>query len=179
MPARGGADYDGPMPRLRYVLIAVIVLCALAAGVPVYLVRVENPAVERELRERPDGERARKVMLLTLPSGRTLPVNYLREGDTVYAAADGRWWRELRGAGAPVELFVRGEALGGHARAVEDDPELRSAVFDRLRPTAPKIFGTLIQIELTPRERSFALRPLELRRLARSRRTSAASSVTP
>ena len=121
----------------------------LGAGVVPYMDRVVNPGVERELRERPDGERARKVMLLTLPSGRTIPVNYLREGDTVYAGCDGRWWRELRGEGARVELLVRGEARVGQARAVEDDPARRAAVFDRLRPTAPKLFGTLIQIELT------------------------------
>jgi hypothetical protein len=132
----------------RYALIALAALGLLAAGTILYRARVTNPAVERELREHPDGERARKVMLLTLPSGRTLPVNYLREGDTVYAGCDGRWWRELRGAGAPVQLFVRGETLTGHARAIEDDPLRRSAVFDRLRPTAPKIFGTLIEIEL-------------------------------
>ena len=90
-------------------------------------------------------------MLIILPSGRTLPVNYLREGDTVYAAADGRWWRELRGEGAPVELLLRGEKRAGLGRVIEDDPDHRSAVFDRLRPSAPKLFGTLVQIELAPR----------------------------
>jgi len=133
---------------MKYLLIAIVALLALVAGYAVYMVRVANPGVERELREDPEGERARKVMLMTLPSGRTLPVNYLREGDTVYAAADGRWWHQLRGDGAPVELLVRGERLAGHARAIEDEPDLRSAVFDRLRPSAPKIFGTLVQIDL-------------------------------
>jgi hypothetical protein len=83
-------------------------------------------------------------------------VNYLREGDTVYVGCDGRWWRELRGPGARVALLVRGEVLSGHARAIEDDPAHRSAVFDRLRPSAPEIFGTLIQIELTPGPRKEA-----------------------
>lgn len=133
---------------LKYVLLAFAALCLLAAGTVPYMNHVMNPAVERELRENPTGERAQKVMLLALPSGRTIPVNYLREGDTIYVGCDGRWWRELRGAGARVELFVRGEALVGHARAIEDDPAHRAAVFDRLRPSAPKIFGTLIQIEL-------------------------------
>ena len=123
----------------------------LAAGYGVYMARVANPGVERELREDPEGERATKGMLITLPSGRTLPVNYLREGDTIYAGADGRWWHELRGEGASVGLLVRGEALAGRARAIEDDPDHRSAVFDRLRPSAPKIFGTLVQIDLVPR----------------------------
>ena len=136
---------------MKYVLIAMVLVPALVGCYAVYMNRVVNPRVERELRENPDGERAGKVMLIVLPSGRTLPVNYLREGDTVYAAADGRWWRELRGEGAPVELLVRGETLTGQGRAIKDDPDHRSAVFDRLRPRAPKLFGTLVQIDLAPR----------------------------
>jgi hypothetical protein len=135
---------------MKYVLIVIVVGFVLVAGYAAYMVRVANPGVEHELREDPDGERARKVMLITLPSGRTLPVNYLREGDTVYAAADGRWWHELRGQGAPVELLVRGKTFVGQARAIEDDPDYRSSVFDRLRPSAPKLFGTLVRIDLAP-----------------------------
>ncbi len=135
---------------MKYVLIAMVVLPVLVGCYAVYMNQVANPGVERELRENPDGERAGKVMLISLPSGRTLPVNYLRERDTVYAAADGRWWRELRGEGALVELLVRGETLAGQGRAIEDDPDHRAAIFDRLRPSAPKLFGTLVQIELAP-----------------------------
>ena len=61
-------------------------------------------AFESDRVHHPNGERARKVMLLTLPSGRELPVNYLREGDRVYAGADGRWWRELAAGNAPVTV---------------------------------------------------------------------------
>jgi hypothetical protein len=64
--------------------------------------------------------------------------------------ANPRVERELRGAGANVRLLIAGESLEGHARAIEDDPELRVAVFDRLRPTAPKLFGTLVHIDLVP-----------------------------
>ncbi len=136
---------------MKYVLIAMVVLPVLVGCYAVYMNQVANPGVERELRENPDGERAGKVMLISLPSGRTLPVNYLRERDTVYAAADGRWWRELRGEGALVELLVRGETLAGQGRAIEDDPDHRAAIFDRLRPRAPKLFGTLVQIDIAPR----------------------------
>ena len=107
-----------------------------------------NPRVIRELREDPQGERAQKVMLLTLPSGKAIPVNYLRDGGTVYAAADFPWWRELRGDGGRGSVLIRGETLHGHIRAVEDDPELRTSVFDRLRPSAPRWAGTLVVIEL-------------------------------
>ena len=136
---------------MKLVGIGLLALLVLAAAYALFAARIANPRVARELREAPDGERARKVMLITLPSGRTIPVNYLREGDVVYAGADGRWWRELRGAGAEVRLLIRGETLLGRARAIEDDPDHRSKVFDRLRPTAPKIFGTLVQIDLARR----------------------------
>ena len=135
---------------MKPVLIALITLAVLVAGYLAYAALISNPRVEREVREEPNGERARKVMLMTLPNGRTIPVNYLREGDVVYAGADGRWWREFRGEGANVQLLVRGETLSGRARAIENDPDHRAAVFSRLRPTAPKFTGTLVQIDLDP-----------------------------
>ena len=133
---------------MRYLLVVILAATALSSAYAVYLVYFANPRIERELREDPTGERARKVMLITLPSGRTLPVNYLREGDTIYVGADGPWWRQLRGRGAPVEVLVRGETLTGTARAIQDNPQRRAAVFDRLRPSAPRFFGTLVQIDL-------------------------------
>ncbi len=135
---------------MKYVLILIVILAVLVAGYVGYMRLIVNPNVVHELRDNPNGERAHKVMLIVLPDGKTFPVNYLREGDTVYAAADGAWWRQLRGQGAPVELLVRGETLNGQARAIEGDAEHRSAVFDRLLPNAPKIFGMLVQIELVP-----------------------------
>ena len=129
--------------------MAVVAFLGIAfVGVRVYYALVVNPRVERELLESPDSERAKRVMLLTLPSGRRIPVNYLREGDTVYAAADFPWWRELRGGGGRGSVWIRGETLQGRMRAVEDDPELRDSVFARLRPTAPRWAGTLVVIEL-------------------------------
>ncbi len=135
---------------MKYVAVVVAALLVIFAGYAMFVTLVGNPWVVSELRKNPDGARARRVMLITLPNGSTIPVNYLRQDDRVYAAADGRWWRQLRGEGAPVELLVRGETLLGHARAVEDEPDHRSAIFDRLRPSAPKLFGTLIQIDLAP-----------------------------
>jgi len=134
--------------RMKYVLIVIVALVVIVASYAVYMTHLANPGVERELRDNPDSAHARKVMLITLPSGQTLPVNYLREGNTVYVGADGRWWHQLRGQGATVELLVRGEKLVGQARSIEDDPDHRSAVFDRLRPSAPKFLGTLVQIDL-------------------------------
>lgn len=134
---------------MKYLVIGLVVVAVLAIAAFVFVgCGVMNRGVIRELREEPDGERARKVMLLTLPSGKLIPVNYLREGAVVYAGADFPWWRELRGEGGPVSVLIRGETWQGRGRAVEDDPALRSSVFERLRPTAPSWTGTLVEIRL-------------------------------
>jgi len=137
---------------MKYLAIAVVCVAAVATAAFVFVgCGLMNRGVIRELREQPDGERARKVMLLTLPSGKLIPVDYLREGEVVYAGADFPWWRELRGDGGEVSVLIRGETRRGHGRAVKDDPALRSSVFERLRPTAPSWTGTLVEIQLEPR----------------------------
>ena len=133
---------------MKWLAIVVGVLLVLAVGYGVYMTQIANPRVVRELREDPQGERAKKVMLLTLPSGKAIPVNYLRDGDTVYAAADGPWWREITEGGGRGSVLIQGETLQGQMRAELDDPELRDSVFERLRPTAPRFLGTMIVIEL-------------------------------
>ena len=138
------------MRILRIAGVVAAALALLAAGYWLYTVQIANPRVARELVDNPDGERARRVMMLTLPSGRSIPVNYLREDETVYAAADGSWWKELVGDGAPVTVFVRGETLAGRAQAVLEDPAYTRQVFLRLRPNALEGFGTLIEIHLEP-----------------------------
>jgi hypothetical protein len=138
------------MKILRIATAIAAVLGFGVAGVFVYFDRVANPRVERELLEFPNGERAQKVMLVELPSGRRIPVNYLREGDRVFAGADGRWWMELQGEARAVRVWVRGETLNGRARAVRDDPDYTRAVFKRLRPNAIPGFGTLVEIQLDP-----------------------------
>ena len=133
---------------LRIAVIAAVCIAALVVGARVYYAYIANPRVTRELIDDPDGERARKVMLLTLPSGRRIPVNYLRENDRVYAGADGWWWKELAGEGLPVSVVVRGEELSGRARAIRDDPDYTKRIFAKLRPNAIDGFGTLIEIRL-------------------------------
>jgi hypothetical protein len=135
--------------KIGLVLLAVVVVLALIPlGGFIYYDFFANPRVERELIENPDGDRAKKVMLLTLPSGRRIPVNYWRDGDKVYAGADGRWWKELVGEGHVVTVLVRGETLEGVARAVLDDPEYTKRVFASLRPNAIEGFGNLIEIRV-------------------------------
>lgn len=133
---------------MKMIALAIGIVVVGLAGYVYYMQAVANPAVARELREDPMGDRAKRVMLLRLPSGREIPVNYLREGEYVYAGADGRWWTELRGDGADVELLIQGEELSGKGRAIEDDPERRRDVFSRLRPNAIPFAGVLVAIEL-------------------------------
>jgi hypothetical protein len=133
---------------MKWLGIGVAAVVVLVLGYAVYMTQWANPGVVRELRENPQGERAKKVMLLTLPSGKAIPVNYLRDGDSVYAAADGSWWRELRDGGGRGSALIQGETLHGHVRAVLHDPELRDSVFERLRPTAPRFLGTMVVLEL-------------------------------
>ena len=124
----------------------------LLVGSAVFASSCMNARVVRELRENPQGERAQKTMVITMPSGREFPVNYLREGDTVYAGADFPWWRELRPDGGRGRVLIQGETLHGHMRAVEDDPGLRESVFARLRPNAVEWWGVLVVIQLEPDE---------------------------
>ena len=142
---------DEPRSGFRFSRIAASVALVLALGLFatwLYFDRIANPRVIRELLENPRGERSERVMLLTLPSGRLVPVNYLREGSFVYAGADGGWWRELAGEGGPVSVLIRGEALSGRGRAVVDDPEYTRRIFSRLRPDAIEGFGTLVEVRL-------------------------------
>ena len=116
------------------------------------ITQIANPRVADELLDDPMGERAARVMLLTY-DGRSIPVNYLREGDKVFAGADGPWWRAFRGKGAPVTVLVKGESLAGHATVVLDDPDYVKDVFSRLRPNAPEWLpvwtnGKLVVIDL-------------------------------
>ena len=133
---------------MKWMTIAIALGATVVAGAGCAVSSWMNAGVVRELREEPHGERAKKVMLLTLPSGKAIPVNYLRDGDTVYAAADFPWWRELEDGAGAGSVLIRGETLPGQVRVVRDDEELRSSVFARLRPTAPSFTGTLVVIDL-------------------------------
>ncbi len=143
------------MAWLKWLLIILGIVGALFLALRAYALLVGNPRVAAELRHNPQGERAGIVMLLELPDGRELPVNYRREGNQVFAGADGRWWRPLRDGNVPVRMLIRGETLTGKARVVLDDPVYKRAVFDRLRPKVPKwlpeqLDAHLVVIDLDP-----------------------------
>ena len=123
--------------KLRWLGLVGAVVAALFAAAAYYQSAISNPAVAHELSDNPQGERAGIVMMFTIEPGRTLPVNYLREGQTVYVGADGSWWRLFVDAEVPVSVVIRGEKLTGHARVVLRDPDFTHEVFARLRPNAP------------------------------------------
>ena len=125
------------MKTVKWVIVAVVALFVVYGLFRGYADLVMNPSVVQEIRANPDGERARRTMLLTFAGGRQIPVNYLREANQVYVGADGPWWREFTGAGAPVTLEIRNQTFSGHGRVVLDNPEQVADVFARLRPTAP------------------------------------------
>ncbi len=128
---------------MKWVLLISGILALLVAVYASYTIFVANPRVIEELRTDPQGEHAATAMLLTFPDGRILPVNYLWEGDRVYVGADGPWWREFQGDGAPVSLLIRGRRLTGHATVQLEDDAFRAEIFSRLRPAASWLPGWL------------------------------------
>ncbi len=126
------------MTWLKWLGITLSLATLGLAGFVAYAHFIGNPRVIAELKSDPLGNRAGIVMLLTFPDGRTLPVNYLRDGNQVFAGADGLWWRALRAGDVPVTVEIRGEVLAGRARVVLDDPEYTRPLFKRLRPKVPK-----------------------------------------
>ena len=139
---------------LSKILIGLVVALALLfVGYYLYMTIIGNPRVVEELRANPDGLRAARVTLLTLPDGTSLPVNFLREDNMVYMGADGRWWRPFADGPRPVTLLIRGETLTGNAVAILDDPAHTADIFARLRPTAPtwlpgRLGGVLVEVTL-------------------------------
>ena len=142
----------------RKIIIGLVVaVLVFVAGYLAYLRLIGNPAVIAELKDGDGGPRAAKVLLITLPEGTELPVNYLREDGKVFIGVDGLWWREFREGAKPVTLLIRGETLSGQALAILDDPAYTEAVFARLRPTAPtwlpgRMRGVLVEITLDGEE---------------------------
>ncbi len=127
-----------------YLIIAVI-------GIAFIGVRLAasgyNKRVGEELNSAPNGEMAQKTMLITFPGGRHTPVNYLREGNTVFAGSDFNWWKSIAAEGTRLELLIRGEHLTGLAK-VSQDLDYTYEVFERLRPDAPTWASRLVGAKL-------------------------------
>ena len=123
---------------LKWLGIGLLVLVVVGVGYRALTVGDRNAQVAADIRNNPDGDRARRAMLLYLQDGTMYPVNYLHEGDQVFMGIDGLWWREFQGQGAPVRMLIRGEEYIGHAVVELDDQAYIDDVFSRLRPTVPE-----------------------------------------
>ena len=95
-----------------------------------------NPLVGWLLRSPLHGLIDRNLTLITCTgrkSGRqyTTPVNYLREGNTLWILSkrERSWWRNLRG-GAPVTLLLGGVQAPAFGEAMESEQELLPALGD-------------------------------------------------
>lgn len=63
----------------------------------------------------------------------TFPVDYLRDGNSVYVGSDSGWWKHLAG-GSEVQLLIQGTEWVGWATPIVDDPDRSRAGFMKLRP---------------------------------------------
>ena len=126
--------------RIAIVIAALLILLALAG---VFFAQVINPAVMNDLRTNPNGEEAQRAMLITY-SDKTLPVNYLKEGDTVYMAIDGRWWRDFRTEQA-VTLLIKGTTYEGKGIVVLDDPDLCGRCFFPSQADSTRVAAGLVK----------------------------------
>ena len=77
---------------------------------------------------------SRTTLLLTVAGRRsgqsyTLPVRYLREGNTLITTtySPRKWWRNLQGE-APVELYLAGHKVTGKARASTEPEEVEQGI---------------------------------------------------
>jgi len=139
---------------MRKVWMLIGGLLLVGAAALLYQMRAGNDRVAAELRSDPTGERAKVAMLLSF-GDRTLPVNYLREGDKVFIGVDGPWWREFDAGAIPVTLLIQGETFTGAAATARDDQAYVDEIFARLRPSAPEwlpdwLNGVLVVITLDP-----------------------------
>ena len=122
--------------KLKWVAVILGLLALSPNLVGIIFGLVVNPIVSAELRNNPNGKEAQEAMLLTF-EGRTLPVNYLKEGNAVFIGVDGRWWRAFAGRSVPVSMLIGGQTYAGFAELSADDPAYVEGIFSRLRPTTP------------------------------------------
>ena len=117
----------------RHIVIIISVLAGIAAFIAVY-----NPVVTTILESEQHRLLSGRTMLITMENRetsqmKTFPVNYLREGETVYIVSDFGWEKHLAG-GAEVRMLIQGTEIVGWATPVLDDPTRSSAAFKKLRP---------------------------------------------
>ncbi|MBM4256461.1 MAG: hypothetical protein FJ147_11280 [Deltaproteobacteria bacterium] len=83
----------------------------------------------------------------------TFPVDYLRDGNSVYVGSDSGWWKHLAG-GSEVQLLIQGTEWVGWATPIVDDPDRSRAGFMKLRPWTYKraLWSGAVFVEIQLRE---------------------------
>lgn len=115
----------------------MVIIISVLAGVAVFITAA-NPLVSTILRSEQHGLLSDGIMLITMKKRdssdmKTFPVDYLREGNTIYIGSDFGWWKHLEG-GAEVRMLIKGTEVVGWATPIIDDPERSIAGFKKLRP---------------------------------------------
>ena len=89
------------------------------------------------------------TMLITVTGRKTgksitTPVNYYREGDTVWVISNRErtWWRNLKG-GAPVKLHLRGQDVNGTGEVLLDEAAVAPQIGEYVRhlPMSARALG--------------------------------------
>ena len=128
------------------VLLAILVLVFLYFYIAT--VFVGNPRVIAELQSEPDAKLSDLVGILTLPDERKIPVNYLHRNKQVFLGADGPWWRDFRGDGAEVVMWIKGDEFKGRARVMLGESETKDRVFPTIRPRVPEWLPDFLNAKL-------------------------------
>ena len=113
----------------------IIVLVLMGISVTLTVAHLLVPTILRSNRH---GLLSGHIMLITMKKRETsdlltFPVDYLRDGDSVYVGSDSGWWKHLEG-GAEVRMLIQGTELVGWATPIIDDPDRIKAGFNKLRP---------------------------------------------
>ena len=101
-----------------------------------------------ELHSEPDGQLSDLVGILTLPDESKIPVNYLHEKKQVFLGADGLWWRDFRGDGAEVVMWIKGNEFKGRALVKLGDSVTKDRVFPIIRPRVPEWLPDFLNAKL-------------------------------
>ncbi|MEM1113343.1 MAG: nitroreductase/quinone reductase family protein [Pseudomonadota bacterium] len=112
---------------------------------------IVNPVMRKLLNSSLHGIVSKNIAILYFTgkrSGRALstPLSYAREGNTVrfLSSQNTRWWRNFRGADAPVSVEIARERFDGSARLLEgESPEFNDGVarFINAVPRDAVIYG--------------------------------------
>ena len=133
----------------RFVTLALIViLVSVFLYFYIATVFVGNPRVIAELESKPDGQLSNLVGILTLPDERKIPVNYLHENKQVFLGADGPWWRDFRGEGAEVVMWIKGDEFKGRATVKLGESDAKDRVFPIIRPRVPEWLPDFLNAKL-------------------------------